>query len=183
MTYQSLCLPKVGIHWLLDTPPTSEWAAAGDLAPLVALSVPTDIPATGEYVRRLDDAHSAVKSIAAERGDSAEVLTICFNAIEALQVTYARVTAPGARVDSIWYWPLLLPETFMMLISEAHPSALVALAYFAALMRCFEVYWWAKGWSESVVKMIVERLGVEMFDRVQWPVRCVREGIDVRTKA
>ncbi|KAL0260973.1 hypothetical protein SLS55_004665 [Diplodia seriata] len=181
---------------ILDTPPTSQWAAGGvDLAALIkAFDVPADVDqpagvaaAGGEFVRQLETtARGAVRVIAAEREDPAEltVQAVCEAAVEALRETYARMAVPGRILaDGIWLWPLLLPEAFVSLIAEGHPAALVVLAHFAALMRCFEVYWWSKGWSESVVDMIVARLEARAFAWVEWPVTCVRNGIDVRTLA
>lgn len=172
-----------GVKSILDTPPTSQWAASGELAPLTEVSVPTDTPASGEFIRQLDAARSSIKCIAAEREDTAEVLDICEAAVDALQETYTRSIVPGTMADGVWLWPLLLPESFISLIMEGHPSALVVLAHFAALMRCFEVYWWSKGWSESVVNMVVARLEARAFTCVEWPVTCVKEEIDVRILA
>lgn len=145
--------------------------------------MPTDTPASGEFVRQLNTARNSIKCIAAEREETTEVLNTCEAAVEALQETYTRSIVPGTMADGVWLWPLLLPESFISLIMEDHPSALVVLAHFAALMRCFEVYWWSKGWSESVVDMVVARLEARAFTCVEWPVMCVREEIDVRTLA
>ncbi|KAL1642434.1 hypothetical protein SLS58_005508 [Diplodia intermedia] len=202
------CLPPTPppiFSSILDTPPpmtSSQWVAGGGECDLLAALTKASVPAAaadvvepdepagaaagGEFVRQLETtARGAVRAIIA--ADHQQAVVVCEAAVEALRETYARVMAaapaPGRMADGIWIWPLLLPEPFVALIAEGHPAALVVLAHFAALMRCCEVYWWSEGWSESVVDMIVARLEARALAWVEWPVTCVRNGIDVRTLA
>lgn len=116
-------------------------------------------------------------------------------AVEALRHVYAAVRAPGRRPGHVWSWGVVVPAAFLGLAEQGDAGALAVLAHFVALVHAGEGRrWHVRGWAMGVMDAVVRGLeagrgaGGEWraewpeWERVaMWPVRCVREWIDVRS--
>ncbi|GME66096.1 C6 zinc finger domain-containing protein [Neofusicoccum parvum] len=104
-------------------------------------------------------------------------------AVAALRVAHA-VAASGAEADragSVWLWPVTATRGYLEAVGRGEAVAVVVLAHFAALARGFEEGWVVEGWSEAVAAAVEGALDDDgaWRARVAWPLRCVREGVDV----
>lgn len=116
-------------------------------------------------------------------------------AVEALRHVYTVVRAPGRRPGRVWSWGVVVPAAFLGLAEQGDAGALAVLAHFVALVHAGEGRrWHVRGWAMGVMDAVVRGLeagrgaGGEWraewpeWERVaMWPVRCVREWIDVRS--
>ena len=103
-------------------------------------------------------------------------------AIESLKKTYGLCIRDEELGNwrQVWQWPVLLPRSFVDLIGSEHHVALIILAYFAILANRFEHRGWTLvGWSASVLAIVESALDKEWEGWIEWPKRCLQQGIDV----
>jgi hypothetical protein len=106
----------------------------------------------------------------------------CLIALDALLISFGEVDIPQPCSRRVWLWPVTLQREFVELISNQQPLALVILAHYAALLRYFEKdRWYIQGWSARVIAAVQCTLQHPWDSWMEWPLYCIREGIDIRT--
>lgn len=80
----------------------------------------------------------------------------------------------------MWMWPVEVGQQRFDFTKCQHPVGLVILAHCAALIKCSEgPSWLWNGWGENVVHMIEREVDQKWQEWLQWPLRCIRDGVDV----
>lgn len=191
---QSLSLIRGTKSLLLLSPDVWAHARSGPLRDLFAHVAPATHP-SGPFVDKLDALVDALRLGLTGTPASATKRVALLAAVEALRHTYALLVAArvGDRRDRLWTWAVVVPEEVLGLLGEECPVALVVLAYFCVLVAGVECgvgeeQWFLKGWSGGVVECVVGVLeGKEVEGQeegvwrewVEWPVSCVRKGVNV----
>ncbi|KAL1620447.1 hypothetical protein SLS56_009678 [Neofusicoccum ribis] len=168
-------------------------AAAGPLAPLLTRVQPSAHPA-GPFVARLDRLLALARTVFAHGPDALDARAALVLAVEALRHACAVLQAADPPPGRVWAWGVGVPAAFLDMLGRGSVAALAVLVHFAALVERAEGRrWHVRGWAEGVVEAVERGLeagmggeeeGAEEWKRlVGWPVRCVREGIDIMSVA
>ncbi|KAL0932714.1 C6 zinc finger domain-containing protein [Colletotrichum truncatum] len=164
-----------GIKSILTLPFAHRYIANGPLARWLYQSG-MEPAVTGNYASKIDDLINLTRSMA-----PSEDTSTCQSALEGLKLTFAAVSAPTHRLGLVWRWAVSLPQSFLELMSQNHPMALVILMYYAALVHAFErKLWYLNGWGVNVASALDKTIQEPWRGWIQWPLRCVREGVDIR---
>ena len=76
--------------------------------------------------------------------------------------------AVWARWNGIESWPRMLSNDFFSMVKATEPLALVLVAHWCVLLSMQEnQYWFLRGQSERILKIVLENLSVDMQDFVQ----------------
>ncbi|KAK6218537.1 c6 zinc finger domain-containing protein [Colletotrichum tabaci] len=153
-------------HRYIFNGPLARWLYQGSVEPAVG----------GNYSSKIDDLLNLTRSMA----PSDDTVT-CQSALEGLKHTFAAVSTPQHRKGLVWRWAVSLPQSFLELMSQNHPMALVILMYYAALVYAFERnMWYLTGWGSNVASALDKAIQEPWREWIQWPLRCIREGVDIR---
>ncbi|KAF6836200.1 hypothetical protein CMUS01_05502 [Colletotrichum musicola] len=153
-------------HRFISNGPLARWLYQGPVEPGVG----------GCYAAKIDDLLNLTRSMA-----PSEDTSTCQSALEGLKVTFAIVSTPGHRFGLVWRWAVSLPQSFLELMTQNHPMALVILMYYAALVHAFERnLWYLNGWGMNVAASLDKAIQEPWREWIQWPLRCIREGVDIR---
>lgn len=173
-----------GVYNILASPTIWSAITSGPIAPLVSMPPPA-APPVGAFAARLKALVDIVRPPPMSPSNETALSSSSSVAVEALQAMYVTMCAEeeGKRVR-IWSWPISLEKAFVERLRRGEPVALVVLVHYAAMVRCYEKdAWYLKGWSEAVSGVVEEALaatGEEWRQWIQWPIRCIAEGADVR---
>lgn len=69
----------------------------------------------------------------------------------------------------IFVWPIAIPQTYLKLLGERKPEAMVILAHYSALLQRLDDQWFMKGWARYLVKQIETALEEEWQPWLCWP--------------
>lgn len=153
-------------HRYISNGPLARWLYQGGVEPAVG----------GNYATKIDDLLNLTRSMA-----PSEDTSMCQSALEGLKLTFAAVSTPSHRSGLVWRWAVSLPQSFLELMSQNHPMALVILMYYAALVHAFErKLWYLNGWGVNVASALDKAIQEPWREWIQWPLRCVRDGVDIR---
>ncbi|KAF9871733.1 hypothetical protein CkaCkLH20_10667 [Colletotrichum karsti] len=146
--------------------PLARWLYQGGVEPAVG----------GNFANKIDDLLNLTRSMA-----PSEDTSMCQSALEGLKLTFAAVSTPSHRSGLVWRWAVSLPQSFLELMSQNHPMALTILMYYAALVHAFErKLWYLNGWGHNVASALDKAIQDPWREWIQWPLRCVRDGVDIR---
>lgn len=192
---QSLSLIRGTKSLLLLSPDVWEHARSGPLKDLFTHVAPAAHLTTGPFIDKLDGLVDALRRRLTGSPAQAKKRVALLAAAEALRHTYALLSSSTAaadwRRDRLWTWAVVVPDDVLGLLGEECSVALVVLAYFCVLVASVECgasrdeeQWFLKGWSGGVMECVVgvlERKEEEGVWRewVEWPVSCVRKGLNV----
>ncbi|KAL1623391.1 hypothetical protein SLS54_004380 [Diplodia seriata] len=163
---QSLFLGQ-GIFNTISSPEAWTWLQRGPLAALfanarhkapTAANLPADSP--GTFPHRLARLAELVAAIGGSPAES-RARASCMVAVDGLRRAFGvAVLGGGGRAEAspVWVWLTLLPPDFREHVGREHPVALVVLAHYAAMVRCFEDRWYLAGWSARVLGAVEEAL-------------------------
>ncbi|KAK2056626.1 hypothetical protein LY76DRAFT_146220 [Colletotrichum caudatum] len=153
-------------HRYISNGPLARWLYQGGVEPAVA----------GNYSAKIDDLLNLTRSMA-----PSDDTTTCQSALEGLKITFTAVSTPQHRSGLVWRWAVSLPQSFLELISQNHPMALVILMYYAALVHAFERnMWYLGGWGSNVASALEKAIQEPWREWIQWPLGCIRDGTDIR---
>ncbi|GME44287.1 C6 zinc finger domain-containing protein [Neofusicoccum parvum] len=155
---------------IFTVPSIRAWARSSPLHAILHTDAapPAALPPPSAFTTHLDELASLAQT-ADERA-----------AVAALRVAHA-VAADAHAGDSVWLWPVTATRGYLEAVGRGEAVAVAVLAHFAALARGFEEGWVVEGWSEAVAAAVEGALDDDgaWRARVAWPLRCVREGVDV----
>ncbi|KAK9250253.1 hypothetical protein V1507DRAFT_47621 [Lipomyces tetrasporus] len=103
----------------------------------------------------------------------ARTLDIYRLSITRLQESWDQMNQREFCLVSIFSWLASLEDDFVVLIHDKRPRALVILAYYCALLKQFEGYWWIRGVAETEFRIIDKALREEWRTAVEWPKRII----------
>ncbi|KAJ0296829.1 hypothetical protein COL516b_011214 [Colletotrichum fioriniae] len=153
-------------HRYISNGPLARWLYQGGVEPAVG----------GNFASKIDDLLTLTRSMA-----PSDDTTTCQSALEGLKITFAAVSAPQHRSGLVWRWAVSLPQPFLELMIQNHPMALVILMHYAALVHAFERnMWYLVGWGNNVASALDQAIQEPWREWIQWPLRCIREGVDIR---
>ncbi|EFQ25910.1 hypothetical protein CGRA01v4_14316 [Colletotrichum graminicola] len=156
-------------HKRISNGPLARWLYQGGVEPAVA----------GNFSAKIDDLINLTRSMA-----PSEDTTTCQSALEGLKITSTAVSMPQHRSGLVWRWAISLPQSFLELISQNHPMALVILMYYAALVHALERdMWYLCGWGSNVASSLEKAIQEPWREWIQWPLGCIRDGTDIRRVA
>ena len=72
-------------------------------------------------------------------------------------------------VPVIFVWPIAIPQSYLGLLSERRPEAMIILAHYAALLQRVDDQWYMRGWGQYLVQQIDAALGQEWQSWLEWP--------------
>ncbi|KAL1955589.1 hypothetical protein VTO42DRAFT_8392 [Malbranchea cinnamomea] len=94
-------------------------------------------------------------------------------AIHELLNAYTQVSVLMERkqdfVPVIFVWPVTIPQSYLVHLSECRPEAMVILAHYAALLQRVDDQWYMKGWAHYLVKQIDSALDEGWKPWLSWP--------------
>lgn len=71
-------------------------------------------------------------------------------------------------------WPAFVKNSYVSLLKQRHPAALVVLAYYGVTLHALDHAWWLRGVGSNLVKSVAAivgtRHGTEWQDLLQWPL-------------
>lgn len=141
---------------LVTVPNIWQSLKTGPLACILSNPRPYSEP-TGPFATRLDHISTAIAQTTAAP-EAAGARASCTLANDALKRVYADLLAgAGARArdaSPVMTWPIVLPSDFRDFVGRRWPVALVVLAHYAALLRCFADRWYLGRWSERVFEAL-----------------------------
>ncbi|GJC87219.1 sterol uptake control protein 2 [Colletotrichum liriopes] len=153
-------------HRYIYSGPLARWLYQGGVEPAVG----------GNYSSKIDDLLNLTRSMA-----PSDDTTTCQSALEGLKITFAAVSTPQHRSGLVWRWAVSLPQSFLELINQNHPMALVILMYYAALVHASERnMWYLFGWGNNVALALDKAIQEPWREWIQWPLGCIRDGTDIR---
>lgn len=79
---------------------------------------------------------------------------------------------PRSWIHLIW-WPSNLESDYMALLARRERMALVIFTYWCAVMRKAPRRWFLDGWAVRVATPIIETLGHDLDDVLEWPRRAL----------
>ena len=100
--------------------------------------------------------------------------------LKALDITLGAISLIQQREDVsmsrrlITAWPMEISPTFLGLLSERRPVALVIIAYYAVLLKTGSGLWWVGRLPEALIEQVVASLGDEWADFISWPKSVVQ---------
>lgn len=173
-----------GVYNILGSPEIWSAITSGPIAPLISMPPPA-APPVGAFAARLEALVDIVRPPPMSLSNEKASPSSSSVAVEALRAMYVTMCAEEeGKTVRIWSWPISLGKAFVERLRNGEPVALVVLAHYAAMVRCYEKdAWYLNGWSEAVsgvVKVALAAAGEEWRQWIQWPIRCIGEGVDVR---
>lgn len=70
---------------------------------------------------------------------------------------------------SCYIWPGVISQTFIELVYDRTPEALVVLAHYCVLLKMIDSCWYLKGIGKTMLEAIEEELDEEWLPWIQWP--------------
>lgn len=122
-------------------------------------------------------AYQAVRSLAFGV-QPAEDRTVCLNAVEH---TFGAISLLRQRSNQqlatklVTSWPIEINAKFDDLVSKRHPAALVIMAYYACMLNLASDLWWVGDWPKTLIRQIVQALGEEWREFLEWPLEILSE--------
>jgi hypothetical protein len=107
------------------------------------------------------------------QGDASVVY---LDALSELRVSFVKAYIRGTSFniwDVVKIWPSRVSDSFVVLLSNEHPGALVLLAYYCILLKRLESYWYMRGYSARLLTQIYTRLGPKWHIWIAWPLQDV----------
>ncbi|KAF2106213.1 hypothetical protein BDV96DRAFT_337334 [Lophiotrema nucula] len=75
----------------------------------------------------------------------------------------------------IFLWPIKLSSRFFDLLRQRHPAALASVTIYAVILQTAEpIYWFMDGWSQRVIKAVLEGLDPSWQDAIEWPLQHIK---------
>lgn len=161
-----------GARDVLNSQSLQRWAVGNLLA--VLLSPRPWNPSNHEVPTQLQTRISRLRQLATEQScfyEDKELKPDYLAAIDLLQTTSSwadPATSEGRR--RIWYWPINLSQAFLHSLRTGRQLALMILSLFAELVGPYETgNWLLQGWSNSVLRMVDEKLDQQWRHWLDWP--------------
>lgn len=161
-----------GARDVLASQSLERWSAESSLA--VLLSPRPWHPSGHEVPTQLQTRISRVRQLAIEElcfYDDEELQSNYLAAIDLLQTASVwadHTTSEGRR--RVWFWPTNLSQAFLRSLRTGRQLALMILSLFATLVEPYEAGdWLLQGWSNSVLRMVDEKLDQQWRHWLDWP--------------
>ncbi|KAL2684525.1 hypothetical protein Neosp_005603 [[Neocosmospora] mangrovei] len=129
---------------------------------------------------RLDELLSFVKNETPTVDD--EERQVLVEAVTAFIEAIARVTGmpsmtPTPEMRVIFGWPMKLSASYLAFLRQGNPLALAILSYYCVLLQSREHnQWMFTGWSDALMKVIVECARGSPGEKViRWPIDAIKE--------
>jgi hypothetical protein len=102
-----------------------------------------------------------------------EASNACALAIHELLNAYAQVSILTERkqdfVPIIFVWAVAIPQSYLLLLQDRKPEAMVIMAYYSVLLQRVNDQWYMRGWARFLVEQIETTLGEEWQPWLSWP--------------
>lgn len=82
----------------------------------------------------------------------------------------SRTLLPAALTSNIFSWLYRMEDSFIELLSNRDPLALVITANFCVLLKHLGSSWWTEGWSTKLLQEIWDLLDEEYRLWIRWPI-------------
>ena len=97
------------------------------------------------------------------------------NAIDILKLSFLRlehIAADKCEISAalVWLWPARMGETFMALLSQRQPAALVVLAHYLVALHSIRHYWWVANGPSRMMASILAELPDSWRPWLKWPL-------------
>ncbi|EFW19645.1 hypothetical protein D8B26_007849 [Coccidioides posadasii str. Silveira] len=142
----------------------------GKLGPLVHRpSDPTcSQPISRDVINALDYLHDCNGENVTQI--SAEEKAAYNHAIRELRISFER--SPSSW-ETVFRWPIVLPEAYLTHLENRRPMALVILAHYCVILGRLDACWWSQGWSGHLFEAIYRSLNVSWRPLLQWPMQMI----------
>ena len=152
--------------------------------PVGALALQWDIPVVVKQeddvmhndVRRRRQAvfASVVPAITSSEAWSAEQNQLYYDAADQLDIAFASISANRAPLttwDALRIWPMCISDSFLAMLCDQHPGAMILLAHYCLLLKASEgKSWYFDGRAASLLGRILQSLDVKWYPYIKGPV-------------
>jgi Fungal specific transcription factor domain len=168
-----------GVHSFLDG--YWHWVKEGPLGPLLDMGKfeePSPTEETLEYtekfnsLKQLWDPERPSKTSTAHFTD--HDVEDFEKTLELLKSTYGVIVHDSGTVDTVGVihaWPIRVPESFIQMVNQQRPEALILLAHYCLLLNKVDHLWWIQGMSRHLLQTIHKALGQEWESWIVWPLQ------------
>lgn len=92
------------------------------------------------------------------------------HAIRELRISFER--SPSSW-ETVFRWPIVLPEAYLTHLKNRRPMSLVILAHYCVILGRLDACWWSQGWSGHLFEAIYRSLNVSWRPLLQWPMQMI----------
>ncbi|PGH03333.1 hypothetical protein AJ79_07411, partial [Helicocarpus griseus UAMH5409] len=125
-------------------------------------------PVSKDVLNALDYLHECngehVTQISADEKDANN------HAIRELRISFER---PTSSWETVFRWPILLPEAYLAHLKLRKPMALVILAHYCVILSRLDACWWSQGWAGHLFETIYRSLDLRWRPLLRWPMQMI----------
>lgn len=124
--------------------------------------------------RHLLEAQQMVRQRSADFVQGDMYVSLMDHLIQTFEEVYVKMSAHRERVGLMQIvvgWLYRLPETYISLLQEKEPAALVILAHWSILLRYMRPVWYMRGWDYHVIDGVQRSLPWDWKEWASWPLR------------
>jgi hypothetical protein len=142
----------------------------GNLGPLLrrASDSGSTVPISNDTSNALDYLHecnaASVTQIPADEKDAYN------DAVRELRTSFE---ISPENWESVFRWPIVVPDAYLVHLRSRKPMALVILAHYCVILRRLDTCWWSTGWSGHLFEAIYLTLEVNWKPLLRWPMEMV----------
>ncbi|KAK2785187.1 hypothetical protein FQN51_003930 [Onygenales sp. PD_10] len=92
------------------------------------------------------------------------------HAIRELRISFER---PASSWETVFRWPILLPEAYLAHLKLRKPMALVILAHYCVILCRLDSCWWSQGWAGYLFETIYRSLDAGWRPLLRWPMQMI----------
>ena len=159
-----------GVKTVLSS--AEEWIAQGPLATFTQHNWEPSLVPLADGVR------AAFECLERRIEETAEEPALCeayAGAIQRLKVAFQTDEMIRDEPGLAFIWPVVVPERYVMELSNRTPMALAILGYYAVLLHNKDGPWWLEGRGRLLLEAVCQVIPSEWLSAVDWPRETIEE--------
>ena len=153
-----------GVKTVLSS--AQEWIAQGPLATFTQHNWEPSLVPLADRVR------AAFECLERRVEETAEEPALCeayTGAIQRLKVAFQTDEVIRDEPGLAFIWPVVVPERYVVKLSNRTPMALAILGHYAVLLHSTDGPWWLEGRGRFLLEAVCQALPSEWLSAVDWP--------------
>lgn len=125
-----------------------------------------------------DDSHF-VRILMLFQSIGTEDALICGEALNLLRTLFAMIATPNQTVSTktlIYTWPAKVCESYISIMTERKPEALLVLAHYCIMLKLIDSFWFMNGCASRLLAQCRKDLSEEWHPYISWPLSVVGLG-------
>ena len=162
-----------GVKTVLSS--AEEWIAQGPLATFTQHNWEPSLVPLADGVR------AAFECLERRIEETAEEPALCeayAGAIQRLKVAFQTDEMILDEPGLAFIWPVVVPERYVMELSNRTPMALAILGYYAVLLHNKDGPWWLEGRGRLLLEAVCQVIPSEWLSAVDWPRETIEKNSD-----